>query len=96
MYLKHAFLRYLKRFGPVAKRWKHENKDAHACNMASFDTVLRLAEKKIESNGAKWWILTLFESYARRLLGDSIVLLTPFIFIESLDVLFVLIFLDEV
>jgi len=28
MYPKHAFLRYLKRFGTVGKRWKHENKDA--------------------------------------------------------------------
>ena len=66
MYLKHAFLRYLKRFGPVAKRWKHENKDAHACNMTSFDTVLRLAEKKLkamELNGAFWRFL-------RVMLGD--------------------------
>jgi len=30
----------------------------------------------------------LSETYARRLLGDSIVLPTPFMFIENLDVLF--------
>ena len=39
MYLKHAFLWNLKRFGTVGKRGKHENKDAYACNMTRFDTI---------------------------------------------------------
>jgi len=53
----------------------------------------------LESNEAKWCILTLFETYARRHLGDPIVLSTPpppSIFIANVDVLFFIIFLDEV
>ena len=45
--------------------------------------------ENFESNEAKWYILTLFETYARRLLGDSIVLHIPLIFIENVDVYFV-------
>ena len=43
-----------------------------------------------ESNEAKWFILTLFETYARRLLADPIVIPPPrpLIFIANLDVLF--------
>ena len=45
--------------------------------------------ENFESNyEAKWCILTPFETYARRLLGDSIVLPTPFMCIENLDVLY--------
>ena len=56
-----------------------------------YDTFLYdmlTCRQHFESTEAKWCILTLFETYARRLLGDSIVLPTPSIFIENLDVLF--------
>ena len=71
MYLKHALLRYFKRFGTVGKIWKHENKDAYACNMTRFYTIFWLAGKQMKAmkvNGAFW------RFYARRLLGDLIVL----------------------
>ena len=73
MSLKHAFWWYLKRFGTVGKIWKHENKDAYACNMTRFNTIFWLAEqilKAMKLNGAFW------RFYALRLLGDPIVLVT--------------------
>ena len=82
MSLKHAFWRYLKRFGTVGKIWKHENKDAYACNMTRFNTIFWLAEqilKAMKLNGAFWRV------YARRALGDPIVLPTPLQF--SLQIL---------
>ena len=56
--------------------------------MTRFDTIFLLFREKNESNEAKWCILTLFETNARRVLGDSIVLATPFISIENSGVLF--------
>ena len=80
LHLKHAFLRYLKRVWTVGKIWKHENKDAYACNVTRFDTIFWLADnilKAVKRNGAYW------RFYARWLLGDPIVLPnhhhTPFI-----------------
>ena len=78
MYLKHALLRYLKRFGTAGKRWKQ------GLLRVQYDTfwydILTFREK-IET----------FETYARRLLGDPIVLSNPpppFNFITNLDVFF--------
>ena len=88
MYLKHV-LRYLKRFGTVGQIWKHENKDAYACNMTRFYTIFWFAEKMLKAmklNG---------ETYARRLLGDSIVL-PPLHFYWKFGIFIFLIFLDEV
>ena len=56
-----------------------------------YDTFLYdilTCRENVESNEAKWCSLTRFETYARRLLGDSTVLSTTFLFIEHLDVLF--------
>ena len=60
--LKHALWRYLKRFGTVGKRWKHENKDAYTCNMTRFYTIFWLADKILKTmklNGAFWRFLRL-------------------------------------
>ena len=63
MYLQHAFVWYLKRFGTVVKSWKYENKDAYARNMTRFDTIYWLAEKILKAimklNGAFWRFLRL-------------------------------------
>ena len=87
LHLKHAFLRYLKRVWTVGKIWKHENKDAYACNVTRFDTIFWLADnilREVKRNGAFW------RFYARWLLGDPIVLpIHPVsFFIANLDVLF--------
>ena len=77
MYLKHALSRYLKRFGTLGKIWKHGRL------RVQYDTFwydILTCSCNFENNEAKWCILTLFETYARRLLGDSIVL--PFIVID--------------
>ena len=78
LYIKHAFLQYLKQFRTVGKRWKQER----------FWYNILTCRDNFESNEAKWCILTPFETYARRLLGDSTVLPTLFIFIENFNVLF--------
>ena len=87
---------YLKRFGTaenIWKIWKHQNKDAYACNMPRFDTIFWLAEKTLKAmklNGAFWRFC------ARRLLGDPIVLPTPFNFNLKSGRFIFLIFWDEV
>ena len=65
----------MKRFGTVGKIWKHENKDAYACNMTRFDTIFWLTDNNLKAmklNGAFW------RFYDRRLLRDPKVL--PFNF----------------
>ena len=90
MYLKHAFLWYLWcLIWNSRKMIKHMKKQGRL--RVQYDTFwydILTCREHFESNEAKWCILTLFETYARRLLGDSIVLPTPFISIENLDVFF--------
>ena len=65
------------------KTWK-QGRLRVQCDTFWYDILT--CREHFESNEAKWCNLTLFETNARILLGDSIVLPTPFIFIKNLDV----------